>query len=131
MTMPTAQQNAVIQELRENGNNIYRVAKKFGLELDAIRPLVSYVDGDIPYPIISEDGLGRIELREFILCTRDVKSWWKEKDQKVIEDARRSYDAGLIEMCQGRDGDTMILYVIKRKVPDEKRHPYFSAKLGD
>ena len=42
----------------------------------------------------------------------------------AILKAKHDYDAGLTEMCTGRDGDVLILYSIPRKTR-ARRTPYF------
>lgn len=76
-------------------------------------------------PVAQYDGYGRPELREFLIARRTKHEGWD--NQPTIASAREEYDAGIIEMCQGRDGDWLLLYRIPRKVPAPPR-AYFSGE---
>ena len=70
--------------------------------------------------------MGPKNLEKYIVATRHVVNQpaWPENDKK-IKQARLDYDSGLTEMCQGRDGDMIILYSIPRKNPELDRRPWF------
>ena len=58
--------------------------------------------------------------------------WWKELFEGGIALARRQYDAGVVEMCQGYDAGTYYLYAIPRVKQVEQDDAYkFSVWLGD
>lgn len=76
-------------------------------------------------PIAELDGYGRPELRPYLIARRTKHEPWD--NQATIASAREEYDAGTIEMCQGRDGDFLLLYRIPRKVPAKPR-AYFSGE---
>ena len=65
------------------------------------------------------------KMKKYVIATRNVHAkGWDENDPAIIK-ARYDYDAGKIEMCQGRQGDTLILYAIPRKKKAENRKPWF------
>ena len=71
------------------------------------------------------DGWGRPEMRRHIVARRAIWTDWDNPEG--VAQARADYDAGLSEMCQGRDGDIMILYSIPRVNPCKPRD-YFSGE---
>lgn len=62
---------------------------------------------------VSNDGMGRPELRKYIVCIKHVDASWPEKNEKLAR-AKRDYDDGKVEMCQGRDRNNIIQYAIPR-----------------
>lgn len=80
---------------------------------------------------VSDDGYGRVALRPFILCKRHVDGSWSRDDHAKLMEARRKYDAGLIDMAQGRDRYWIIQYVFPRRVVDKSRRQYFSRNFGE
>lgn len=69
----------------------------------------------------SPDGLGRLELRQYIIAVKHVDAEWPD-----VEKYRDLYDEGKIEMFMARDGYNCILYAKNRKIK-AKRSPYFGA----
>lgn len=62
--------------------------------------------------------LGRPELRKFMVAHRHVDApvWPMDFEAKIL-DARRKYEEGTHEMCQGRDvRGYFVLYLIPRRV---------------
>ena len=62
--------------------------------------------------------VGRESLRPFIVAVRhaDAERWPPGSDA-ALQEARERYCEGTHEMCQGRDGKTIIQYLIPRKEP--------------
>lgn len=67
----------------------------------------------VPYP--DEFKIGREELRKYIVAVKRFD--WPVEYDKALSIARRLYEAGTHEMCQGRDGPMIIQYLIPRNVP--------------
>lgn len=98
-----------------------QIARTYGLSLSDILNTPS--SGPVFAPV-SDDGWGRQELRAYIVSRTKAGAGWPLADLSKIMTARRDYDAGLVEMCTGRDGKFLILYSIPRKQPTDSR-PYF------
>lgn len=78
--------------------------------------------------VISADRRGRPELRQYIVAIRhaDAPGW---QSSTMLDNARRDYDAGMVELCQARDGNNIILYSIPRRVPVKRVHAYFARPV--
>ena len=105
--------------------NLAKVAHENGVPIGLVR----VVYDELPvtsssFTRLSEDGWGRQELRDYIVSRKKVDGSWPDSDNKIIVEARQKYDDGLIELCQGRDGDFTILYAIPRR-SIIRRRPYF------
>lgn len=72
--------------------------------------------------------VGRPELRPFIVAVRRNYYWPPEYYDALVA-ARAAYCAGTHEMCQGRDGDVIIQYLIPRKERVEKRPFYRPGRI--
>lgn len=60
--------------------------------------------------------LGVPYYRDRIVSVRHAENpYWPKEDEAAIDDARAKYEAGTHEMCQGRDRDWFVLYLIPRK----------------
>lgn len=119
--MSTQIEREMMKEDQANGASDGKLARVYGSA-----PLPVFVPPHRPYPEISLDGLGRPELRQFIVDTKHVSSAWPRVAQMIYD----AYDAGTVDVCQGRDGDTIILYAIPRVRVDHDRRPYFSRQFG-
>lgn len=73
--------------------------------------------------------VGREALRPFIVAVKRHDRWPFEYEPALAE-AREAYCAGTHEMCQGRDGQTIIQYLIPRKVPVPPR-PFPMAMIRE
>lgn len=118
--------NELVRELRSPKNTPVRVATRYGVPVSLVRFLMQ----ETPSPTSvftkhSEDGWGRKSLRPYIVARKGADEAWKEEDKEAIEKARVEYDAGLVELCQGRDSDFIILYAVKRKKPAKRSYKYF------
>lgn len=109
-------------ELKSVRANPVRIATKFGVPASMIR----FIMQETPSPTTkyvqhSDDGWGRYELRDYVVTRCVAGDGWGGNSVKAIAKARTDYDAGTHEMCQGRDGDFLILYSIPRKAVDKER----------
>ena len=127
MLIAPATRDMVLEEMRKPNADLQRVSRMFGLPVRLIRELQS---GDKSTSSFKErhGGLGRPELQQYIVGRTIAGEPWPVST--YIEKARSDYDAGLVEMCQGRDGNWIILYAIPRTKPDYGRPPYFSYEFG-
>jgi hypothetical protein len=73
--------------------------------------------------------LGRPGLRKFIVAVRHANGEWPRGAQLELERSRLFYDQGTHEMCQGRDEDWIIQYLIPRKVRTKRRN-YFRESVN-
>lgn len=119
--MSTQIEREMMLEDQANGASAGKLARVYGT-----LPFQTFVPPPRPYPVLSEDGLGRQELRQFIVDVKHVNSSWPRISQAVYD----AYDDGTVDVCQGRDGDTIILYAIPRQRVDRERRPYFSRQFG-
>ena len=67
-------------------------------------------------------------LAPFLIACRHASAPWERTP--VVEQAKAAYDAGLVEICTGRDFDTFFLYAIPRRKPGRPRR-YFLAPSDD
>lgn len=123
----TEAEKALVADELAAGRDPRHIARSLGLhpnQLKAEEPKHS------PFRPISEDGWGREDLRRYIVARRSVHDQtWPASDELAI--ARREYDAGLCELCTGRDGDWLILYKIPRQQRDMKRTPWLTVRSGE
>lgn len=61
---------------------------------------------------------------------KDPLRGWRhvEGARMTIAEARKAYDAGMVEMAHGRDGKFATLYAIPRKFRAERPHPRFARE---
>jgi len=71
-----------------------------------------------------------VQMPKRVIAVRSAYRWWGRDDAEVIDEARRQYDAGLIEMCQARHYDHFFLFSVPRRKPLKERRRYFSS-MGD
>lgn len=71
--------------------------------------------------------LGKKSLRRHLIAVKRSAEEWPAKFSRQINLARMQYDAGLVEMFQGRDGEYILLYAKKRQVPLTEERAYFST----
>lgn len=95
----------------EYGGDLVAVAQRLNIDVPE-RPTYVPRRRTLTAPV----DLGRPELRRYRVSAKHT-SWstWPVVDQDKIDDARAKYEAGTHEMCQGRDGDWFVLYLIPRK----------------
>ena len=71
-----------------------------------------------------------VQMPKRVIAARAAHRWWTRDDTEVIDEARRQYDAGLIEMCQARHYDHFFLFSVPRRKPLKERRKYFSSMEG-
>lgn len=120
------QREQILDELKRTPDES-KVARRLGLPVRIIRD-IHINDGQ--HCVVSEDGLGRPELRQYIIAIKHVDDVWDNRDPKIMA-ARTRYDAGEVEVVTGRDGFNLILYSIPRKNPDPNRRVYFARRFEE
>jgi hypothetical protein len=118
------------QDIREEfakHNSIFRTARTLGITLDRVTRVVGKEDFHVDHKPAKYGGGGRPELEKYLVATKHANDSW-DNSTPELKHARARYEAGTHEMCQGRDGDNIILYCIPRAIPDP-RPGYF--KHGD
>lgn len=117
---------AITADLAAPNADIARISRAYGVPIRVIRGFLPQPE---PASAASErfGGRGRPDIEHFSISRTLAGNPWPAKDAVGIDNARRSYDAGLIEMATGRDGDWLILYAFPRKRPAKNRLPYFKG----
>lgn len=115
------------QAYRRHGGNIHAVARELGISLTECRSafpqtpvVVRAFPDDTPRPSLDARGhlaVGRERLRPHIVSVRHAYAGWPEDDRQALQQARQRYDAGTHIMIQGRDGQWIIQYLLKRRKP--------------
>lgn len=113
------QETELVQIYKRDGYKDAKIERMTGIPITKIRKVSD-----------TTDGLGREELRQYIIATKHVEQDWNNLDKR-IQEAQFRYDRGESEVCTGRDGNTLILYEIPRRNPATRRVPYFSRQLGN
>ena len=95
------------------GGDMNEVARRLNLPVDQIMPARRRQPPET---------LGRKEMRKFQVSSRHADTpVWPKEHEKSIGLARAKFEAGTHEMCQGRDGEWFILYLIPRRQPTKPR----------
>jgi hypothetical protein len=120
----------ILEDLQLPNADVQRVSRLYGIPVRIIRELACT---DFVPPEFAElyGGWGRPELQKFVVTRVRAGDDWPLFAHYEIEKARQDYDLGLSEMCQGRDGQWIILYSIPRIHPEQGRLPYFSREFGE
>jgi hypothetical protein len=106
------------------GKSPGRIHKNTGIPIQTIVRIIH----DSQHVAADGEGYGRKNLQKYIIARRSVRGQWPQESLAALKSAQRQYDAGEIEMCQGRDGDIIIQYAIPRQVPCAQRN-YFAPVL--
>ena len=105
----------------ECNNDIARVADRLGLDVSLLSQSIT---PPTPIPLQYRqrpENLGRPEMRKYLVSARPATGEWPIADRDIINQSRELYKLGTHEMCQGRDRDWIILYLIPRKQPVQPR----------
>ena len=127
----TMQGYLIRQASSEKGMSAHDIAREFCMPFFLVRRILDGRDPPGGYrKIIVKDELfneeGRIELRKYVVARRGIDgSPWSRP--LAVAHAREQYDAGVVELAQGRSKDYFFLYAFPLK---EKtiREPYFGSK---
>lgn len=125
MTSITPEIRAEVLELHQKNPqrfSPFRVARRVGVSVATVLEIT----GSIPEPVRAESAARRPELTKYLVAKRRTHGEpWNNKSPELRK-ARADYEAGLVELCTGRDGAYLMLYAIPRVVP-QPRPGYFSA----
>ncbi len=69
-------------------------------------------------------GFGRPEIQQYTVARKRAWETWNNEDNDIAT-ARNMYEAGVVELATGRDGDWLILYAFPRKKREPNREGYF------
>lgn len=115
----------------KHGGDLEAVASELGLnsaDLDAFLPDVPAEPLFISETRVRPENLGRASMRPFLISVRHIyEPGWPRADKEKLEQARRDYDAGLVELIQGRDGNWILQYRVWRKQKARARS-WFTAE---
>ena len=117
-------QREELQALLIRGKDYLHVARKLKISATTVRNFDIITNGRY---VVSEDGYGKVSIRKYIISRRYIDQEWPAMDDVVIENARKDYDKGKVEMVTGRDGFYQLLYRIPRTRIDKKRKAYFEG----
>jgi hypothetical protein len=112
-----------IREEFAKHHSAFRVCRALGISLDRVNRVVGNEEFPTERKTSRYGGKGRPEMEQYIVSIKQATESWDNSLPELIQ-ARQRYEAGTHEMCQGRDGDRIILYSIPRAVP-EPRPAYF------
>ena len=110
--LKTVSQDRLREIYEEEGGDLARMA----VRLSVAMPVLAAPN---PTPVARRRAppaeIGQPNLRKYTVSTRNCQTpLWPSQDYEKIATARRKYEAGTHEMCQGRDGEWFILYLIPR-----------------
>lgn len=117
-------------DLASDKNTPVKIATRLGVPV----ALVRFISNEMPQPsgvflAVSEDGWGREELRPYIVARkRALSDSWDAEDEAALQKARDNYDAGIVEMAQGRDGIFIIQYAFPRRKHIKRDMPWFKLE---
>jgi hypothetical protein len=122
----------ILEDLKVPGADISRVSRHYGVPLRILRDMATEtpVPTSVSGSLETNGGFGRPELIRFTLSRTLAGMPWPIEDQGAIDAARINYDAGFLEMCQGRDGNWLILYAIPRREVAVRASKYFVRRDG-
>lgn len=91
-----------------------RTATSTGYSISLVLQISDELKGPRSYYKEKFGGKGRPELQQY---TVGRKKAWEEWDNKepLIDQARKDYENGVVEIVTGRDGEFLILYAIPRR----------------
>lgn len=127
----TLQGYLIRQAVSEKGMSAHEVARDFALPLSLVWRILHGKEppGGYRKIIVKDDQFeeeGRIELRKYVVARRTVEgSEWSRPF--AVAHARAQYDAGNVELAQGRSKSHFFLYAFPLK-EKTTRVPYFGTQ---
>lgn len=116
----------IFDDLKIARSNPIKIAAKLGVPVGLVRYIVNELpDPTTKFTVHSRDGWGRRDLRDFVVCRKISGDDWDPEARLKMEGYRDAYDAGEIELTQGRDGNFIIQYAIPRKKKAKRLQAYF------
>lgn len=107
------------------------IASRFAIPLRTVKTVLR---GDVPpggyyVPKVVDDRFeeeGRPDIRRHLIARKSALALTSWGDDPAILRAQAQYDAGEIDMAQGRSATYIFLYAFPRKEKDVTRQAYFS-----
>lgn len=123
MDISIKDEKKILAELKKQKGNVSLAAKILGVPKETIMKLQIIDQQMFNYTSV---GLGPQHLHKYLVARRSVLATggWDNKQPEIAK-ARKDYDAGLIEMATGRDGEFLLLYAIPRRVRAARFRQYF------
>lgn len=106
----------LVQDVKEayaKTHSIFRVAKTFDITLEKVKDILGDFMPKVSKRESTYGGEGRPELRKYLVASKFVDEQWDNLDISIL-DARQKFENGTHDMATGRDGDTLLLYLIPR-----------------
>lgn len=104
----------VLAEFRRTRGSPFKTARNLETDIEVVFEILDANKDQTGRPKQKFDGFGRPGLHAFIVGRRlDSERQW-DNDDVGIAKARADYEAGTVELCQGRDGPWIIQYAIPR-----------------
>jgi hypothetical protein len=109
----TDNEKQILDEYRRS-RSPFKTAKVFRIHVNDVWNLIEANSSYLRATPERFGGMGRPELRDFIVARRSLRgSGWDNNDPNIAK-ARALYELGHIDMTTGRDGSWEILYAIPR-----------------
>lgn len=106
----------------------FKASKSTGISLPDVFEIIEKNKDTLARTGERFDGLGRPELREFMVARRRAMGEpWDNTDARIAE-ARVNFEAGTHMMATGRDGQWLLLYSIPRQGKVKPAPGYFSME---
>lgn len=115
-----------IREEFAKHRSVFRTCRALKINVERVNRVVKQDDYRSDTRDSVYDGEGRPELRQYIVAKKSASGEW-DNNSSSIKEMRALFERGTHEMCQGRDGDTIIQYLIPRAV-SQPRPGYFSNR---
>ncbi len=129
MPITALEREIVVKELETT--DVVTIVRKYGFALRDVREVQI---AKLKLHVVGADPeWGRPEIQQYAIARKEIDDQpWDLTDGRIVQ-ARKDYDAGLIEMATGRAnteaGPFLILYAIPRRKPID-REPYFSRDFS-
>jgi hypothetical protein len=121
MSLSPPERALILKDLKTTGWDFTRVARMYGVTIQFLQREFYTEAENLKTP-------GNPRLAKHLVSLRTVDSdCWPERDAVKIDQARADYDAGKVEMCQGKADGFFLLYAIPRKVLASRRQ-FFSGR---
>lgn len=133
MKITMTQRGLILRATRNDNVALHLVASRFAIPFKIVEAVFTGRDTTDMYVDETPRGEtqdfadnGRASLRPFMIAKKAPDGLWPMS--KEIVQAQKDYDAGLIEMCQGRSSKHIFLYAVPRKNPKQRTGvPYFGS----
>lgn len=129
MSIITPEIEAEIVASLKRTRSPFRVATKVGVDVNTVMQILEKNEDKLSEIPERNGGLGREELRPYVVARRLASETSWDNDDPKISEARDNFEAGTHIMATGRDGAYLILYSIPRKGRPDPNPDYFLPEL--